>query len=566
VIPFFDYPWALIAAPLLGLGVAALLIFAVHQRTRRLHRLGADSLVARLLPAAMSRRQWWRAILLGTAAMLGGVAFAGPKWGTEELVERGTGVDVVLALDASLSMLATDERPNRLQRMKDEARRLLALSGGDRFGLLAFAGHSYILTPLTVDHGALELFLDNLDPTVVGQAGTSVARAIRQGTDLLGGTPTGSDRALVIMSDGEAFESDDDIVAEAKRAAEAGITLITVGFGTVQGSTIPIRTPEGVTVKRDQDGQVVVTQYTPKTLSEAASAGNGTFIDAGSTDKAARIRHALSALRAQGRTASSGSERKPRFQLFLIPALLLVLAETVLVERRGRMRPMPAASRSALAAALLLLLAVPRAARADQGEEGDRLFKDKKYKEAAAAYERAIRSGSDTPRLEYNLGTALLAAGRLDDAITALERAATQSRDLDIRFRALFNLGLVNLTQARAAKGPDAAPLFGAAEDAYKRALRVRPTDPDAKWNYELALISKRKASGGGGGGGGTGGSQDANRTPRPPGDQAQQPAGGLDPRQAEQLLSSAEREEREVQAKKQLQNQPEHPPGGKDW
>ena len=126
-----------------------------------------------------------------------GIAFAGPRWGTEQTLERGSGVDMVLALDASLSMLATDARPNRLERMKEEARRLLALSAGDRVGLLAFAGRSYILTPLTVDRGALELFLDNLDPSVVGQAGSSLSRAIRQGTDLLVATQTTSDRALV---------------------------------------------------------------------------------------------------------------------------------------------------------------------------------------------------------------------------------------------------------------------------------------------------------------------------------------------------------------------------------
>ena len=95
---------------------------------------------------------------------------------------RSTGVDLVLAVDASLSMLATDERPNRLERVKQEIRRLRALSPGDRVGLLAFAGRSYVLSPITVDGGALDLFLDNLDPSVVGQAGSSLAQTITQGT------------------------------------------------------------------------------------------------------------------------------------------------------------------------------------------------------------------------------------------------------------------------------------------------------------------------------------------------------------------------------------------------
>ena len=92
---------------------------------------------------------------------------------------------MVLSLDASLSMMAEDERPSRLERMKQEVRRLRAMSPGDRMGVLAFAGRSYVLSPLTIDEGALDLFLDNLDPTVVGQAGSSLARTIKQGVDLL---------------------------------------------------------------------------------------------------------------------------------------------------------------------------------------------------------------------------------------------------------------------------------------------------------------------------------------------------------------------------------------------
>ena len=104
---------------------------------------------------------------------------------------RSSGVDLVLAVDASLSMMAHDERPNRLERMKQEIRRLRALSPGDRVGLLAFAGRSYVLSPITVDGGALDLFLDNLDPSVVGQAGSSIAQTIAQGTSLLALTKSG---------------------------------------------------------------------------------------------------------------------------------------------------------------------------------------------------------------------------------------------------------------------------------------------------------------------------------------------------------------------------------------
>src|SRR4030095_612573 len=137
-------------------------------------------------------------------------------------------------------MMAEDDGPSRMERMKQEVRRLRAASPGDRVGVIAFAGRSYVLSPMTVDGGALDLFLDNLDPSVVGQAGSSLARTIRQGVDLLTLTKSGADRALVVMSDGEAFEPIEDVVAEAQRTGEQGVGLVTVGFGSDAGTTHPL--------------------------------------------------------------------------------------------------------------------------------------------------------------------------------------------------------------------------------------------------------------------------------------------------------------------------------------
>lgn len=180
-----DWPWMLPVALLLGALATSLVVVAVRRKRGRLARLAEAPLLARLAPASAVAPAHWRAARLGVATLLAGVAFAGPRWGTEPAIVSGEGIDVVLALDASLSMLATDDRPNRLERMKQEVRRYRDLARSDRIAMLAFAGRSYILTPLTVDDGALELFLDNLDPSIVGQAGSSLSRTITQGTDLL---------------------------------------------------------------------------------------------------------------------------------------------------------------------------------------------------------------------------------------------------------------------------------------------------------------------------------------------------------------------------------------------
>jgi Ca-activated chloride channel family protein len=561
IVGYFDLPWLLPLAIILPILAIACLRAAHRQRVERIARLGERSVVDRLLPAGALVPPRWRGARLALAAGLVGVAVAGPRWGAERSTVRTRGIDLVLALDASLSMLATDERPNRLERMKQEVRRLRALSSGDRVGVLAFAGRSYVLSPLTVDAGALDLFLDNLDPSIVGQAGSSLARTIRQGTDLLLISRGDADKALVIMSDGEAFESTEEIVAEARRAGDQGVSVVTVGFGTEQGSTIPIRENGQNTVKRDETGQPVVTRYNPSTLRTAAEAARGTFIPADANDKAGRVKSALANLRTQQRASVTGETRTPRFQWFLAPALLLLLLDTFLADRRGRRRSseVTAARRTAAAAALLLAILGTGCARLKERSAGARAYESGQFSEAAAAYRRAIDAGDRSPETLYNFGTSLLGADSLSDAGEALGRVPATAA-AEVRYRALFNHGLAHLRRGLALEGEQAAPALDSALATYKQLLLLRHDDLDAKWNYELAL--RKKQSGGGGGGG----SSNQSQSPSAPQREQPQPSGGLAQRQAEQLLGSAAREERDVQAKRQRQNRVEPPPGGKDW
>lgn len=575
VIEFFDRPWLLVAAPVLALLTAMLVVVAARRRRARLARLGDRAVVSRLTHAPLDSRPTMRALRLAAAAFLGAIALAGPRWGTEESVVRSEGIDMVLALDASLSMLAEDESPSRLERMKQEVRRLLSESRGNRVALIAFAGRSYILTPLTIDEGAIDLFLENLDPGVVGQAGSSMSRTIRQSTDLLRAAESGSDRAIVVMSDGESFDTEDEIREAAAAAGEAGIALVTVGFGTQRGSTIPEDINGRQVLKRDQNGEIVVTRYSPGPLQAAADAAGGTFIAATATDKAGRVRAALSNLRTQARTLDAGRSRKARFQLFLFPALLLIALDTWLTDgRRRRKEPMSLRAvrfpvpRTSTASVLLILLlaqiAVPPPVYADPVDDALTAFRDRRYADAAELYRRAIEDGDERPEIMYNYATALLLADSLQHALDGLERVARPAEG-ELRHRALFNLGLGQLQRGLTGEGEEAGASLDAALDTYRRVLLARPHDEDAKFNYELALREKERQGGGGGGGegdsesesGGGGGNE---------GGQAQQPAGGLGQQQAEQLLGSAAREEQATQGKRQDRSRPQPPPSGPDW
>jgi Ca-activated chloride channel family protein len=528
---FIQWPWALPLAIILPLVTGWLVRWGLRARAERLKRLGTPSMIARLAPSIRTDHPWTRVVRAAFATLLLGIAIAGPRWGVEQTVVKQQGVDVVLALDASNSMLATDEKPSRLGAMKQEINRLRDLSPGDRFALLAFAGRSYILTPLTVDNSALDLFLENLDPTIVGQGGSSLASALRQATNLLSLNKSQGDKAIVLMSDGEGFDNADEVLAEARRAREMGFTVIAVGFGTLEGSTIPIVENRVVTQKKDENGNIVVTHYQPDLLKAIANEAKGVFIDARAPDRAGKIRAALNSLHANPRSVVSGENLGIQYQWFVLGALVLLAFDTFAQTRRRRRRAVAAAATTAT----MLLLTTTSCRRAPE---------------------------RDKPAIAlYNTGTRLLMRDSLPPAIPPLTRAS-DSKDPEARHHARFNLGLDYLVQGLRAKPDSADTPLDSALYRYKQILEVAVADSDARWNYELAL---RQRNGGRGGGGGQ--SQNPSPVPAPSQNQARapKPVPGMTPQQAEAVLNAAEDKETDVQGKRQKKNVPT-PPKGKDW
>ncbi|WP_158514783.1 vWA domain-containing protein [Gemmatimonas phototrophica] len=561
----FDAPLFLIAAIALPLLVWWLRQQRARQRETRLSRYADAAALARLV-TGRDAGEGRRTLRLVSVALLIGLALSGPRWGLARGPMSSRGIDMAIAIDASLSMMAPDDKPNRLERVKQEVRRLRAMSQADRVALIAFAGRSYILSPLTADDGALELFLENLDPSVVGQAGSSIAKAVRQGTELLLSSDGSADRALVIMTDGESFDAVEDVEVAAREAGAKGINLVTVGFGTINGSTIPIRDGSSVKAKTDDDGNVVVTRYSPELLERAATAAGGTFIAADASDKASRIRGALRSLRTARRQVDTREDHVPRFLWLLVPALLLLAYDTWRLVRRtradlkdrGTVKGSSTSPASATAMTALLLAIIPSTFVACNSEpDPAALFTEGRVAEAIAAYRMMVAKGDTSARTVYNLGTAILGADSLKEAAGLLE-AVRKNSDGEVRARARFNAGLAALKMGRQPNNPEGEQELAAARAAYRAFLMERPGHADAKWNYELALRKQPPQSGGGGGGGGGGNDQNNDQKDKP------QSEGGLDQRQADALLNSAAREEKDVQGRKQRQGRV--PPGGKDW
>lgn len=568
MIALFDLPWMLAVALACALAATGFVLIGHARRRRRLLRYGTPEAIARLAPVEAARRPTARALRLGLAALLLGVAVAGPRWGASTSVLASEGLDIAVALDVSQSMLAQDERPNRLERMKQEVRRLRASASGDRVALIAFAGRSYILAPLTADDGAIELFLDNLDPSVVGQQGSALLPPLRQGMDLLMASRGDADRALVVMSDGEAFDDREAATERAKELGEAGIHLVTVGFGTPGGGTIPLGSRGGTELKRDDAGAIVITRNDDAFLDEVARAAGGVFVPSDATDKGNRIRRALADLETAAREETLRANRPARYQWFAALALLLLFVDALEGDgaRRPRWLRWPRRSRAPrrerrarsreATAVLLLAFVLPASPVLGQQTEFDRALSAQRagrHLEAVRRYREMVTGGDRRGEVLYNLGTALLAADSLDSAVEALERASFAG-DPDLRRNARYNLGLAYLQRGLRSDGEGQSAALQAARRAFRTVLLERPGDKNAQWNYELAL---RAPSGGGGGGSG----------PPPQGPPPPEPAPGgqMSRQQAEALLDAAAREESETQARRRRNEAPSRT-GGRDW
>jgi len=542
----FDAPVLLFLAPLLALAIG---FGAWLGRGRRIR-------LARRWSPALARvaraRGGWAPLVLGLVALLGMVGLAGPRAGRTEVKTKTRALSLVFAMDISRSMLAEDVEPNRLQRGVREGRRLIQDLEGDRLGLIAFAGRSYILAPLTVDGGAIRMYLDALDPDLASEGGTSLGAVLNQGTQLLQATTDAADRVLVVFTDGEAHDTLPEILAQAEGLKQAGVHLILVAEGGAAPTRIPLRDSTGALTeyKQDENGEVVQTQRRDDILRPVADAAEGTLVPSEVPDQAGAVRDLVRAMKRSPSSETRTADLVPRAWIPILAAALLLFGYTLA-------RPGPAL----VGIAGLLLCSTAQAQRPTSGE---RALAAGDPSRAAAEFLKDASRDRARDTAFYNAGTAALEAGRLDVARGALAQAA-KSLDPALRYRALYNLGLIGILAARADSSRSDELLDEAAER-LRQALLLQPSSARAKWNLELTERRKPPPppSAGGGGGG----------NPPPSGSPAQSPQQGqtkpepqgLTQSQAEQILNSMERREQMTRAEQQRRVQSGSGGGTKDW
>ena len=314
---------------LFGLVLLPLLvvIFVIAERKRRsqVASLVSGAKPAMVMGAGFERRLVYLILLLFGVGLLVAAA-ARPQWGTKLETLNTKGIDILIAVDVSESMRATDVPPDRISKARQEVDKFLNLLEGDRVGLIAFAGSAYTYCPLTVDYGAIRLFLNGLEPGVISDAGTDVGKAIEESIKTFARSESSAQKVLVLFSDGENHEGDP--LPEVEKAVTENIQVFTVGIGNVSkvGERIPLPGEDGETeYKLDQQGNLVITKLDEETLQAIAQKGNGSYYrvsEAGT--ELVEIYRSLAENEEAAFSSRRFHHREDRYQIPLVAALFFL--------------------------------------------------------------------------------------------------------------------------------------------------------------------------------------------------------------------------------------------------
>lgn len=311
-----------------------LFIFWLRWQRRVLGNFGDRGLVRQMLPRRSPLKQISRFILWSLAWVFLVLGLANPQIGSKLVEAERKGIDLMICLDVSNSMLAEDIQPNRLERAKQALSKLIDKLGNDRIGIVVFAGNAYFQLPITTDHAAAKMYLNTISTRLVPTQGTAIGEALEKAAESF--DDDSHTRAIVVITDGENHE--DDPVKAAKELAEKGIFIYTLGMGLPEGAPIPVYNQAGrqTGYKKDRSGQTVITRLDENTLQKVAEAGNGIYVRANNTTAGlSKIFDEINSLEKTTYESQMFSEYESRFQYFIALALLMLLIEMLIFERKN---------------------------------------------------------------------------------------------------------------------------------------------------------------------------------------------------------------------------------------
>ena len=465
------YLWLLLLVPVLVL----VALLGHRKRKKQLKAFGEPELLKDLMPDVSAYRPWVKLGLAVFAFALLVVMLARPQMGTKITHEKRNGIEAVIAIDVSNSMMAQDVVPSRLEKSKLLIENLVDHFTHDRIGLVVFAGDAFVQLPITTDYVSAKMFLQNIDPSLVATQGTDIAKAINlsmrsfsQQKDI--------GKAVIVITDGEDHEG--GALEAAKAANDKGVRVFILGIGSTKGAPIPLQEGGYLT---DRNGQTVLTALNETMCKEIAQAGKGTYIHVDNTNDAQeKLNDELAKLQRADTQAVIYSEYGEQFQAVCIIVIILLIAEILILDIKnsklrnihlfGSKKPMT----------MLLLLIVPTLAFAQSDRHfirtGNKLYRNQNYPKAEVEYRKAMSQNGSNAHAVYNLGNALMMQQKDSAAIVQLENAGKMEANKTRKAMAYHNIGTICQRHQ----------LYGDAIKAYEEALRNNPNDNETRYNLAL--------------------------------------------------------------------------------
>ena len=472
------YLYLLVLIPIL-----ALIRFVSYRNQRkRLRKFGDPQLLKELMPDVSRFRpsvKFW--LLLGALALLI-VMLARPQMGTKISHEKRVGIETIIAMDISNSMLAEDVVPSRLDRSKMMVENLVDHFSNDKIGLIVFAGDAFVQLPITSDYVSAKMFLSSIDPSMMATQGTDIARAIEMATHSFT-QEEGIGKAIIVITDGENHEG--GAVEAAEAAKDLGMRVYVLGVGSANGAPIPI-TGTGDYMK-DRTGNTVMSALNEEMCKQVAQAGGGAYIHVENNSAAQQqLDNELDKLAKKETSTAVYSEFDEQFQAVGILAILLLILEICILDRRNPLlKRVTLFGRKKAVAILLLMMAMSASAQTDRQyiRQGNKLFRSGDYSNAEVAYRKAIEKNPKNPQAVYNLGNALMAQKKDSAAVVQFESASKLETNPLRKAKAYHNMGVVCQSHK----------MYGEAIEAYKNALRLNPNDDETRYNLVLCKHQQQK-------------------------------------------------------------------------
>ena len=470
-----EYLWFLALMPAL----AGLFAYAIYRKKKAAKQLGDPVLVQLLSRNYNPRAYLVKFILIAVAIGLFVVTIANLRSPVgSEKVSR-SGIDVMIALDVSKSMLARDIKPTRLDRARQVLSRLVDRLTNDRVGIVVFAGKAYLQMPLTADHAAAKMYLSAASTESVPTQGTVIGSALKMCYSSFN-TQEKKYKAIVLVSDGE--DHDEEAVRLAKQMSQEGVVIYTVGIGSPQGVTLLDETTNQP--KTDAQGNPVISRLNEEELRQIAQEANGQYILFQNTDAVVDvITKQLAGMDQRNVSDDSLINYKSWFQYFLLAILLLLLAESFISENRRLKR----ATMKPLVTILFIFLGLQAGAQTNNEQEnikqGNDLYKKGDYDKASEKYKAVADKNPENATASFNNGNALYRSGKKEEALDAYDNSLKNLKTPAEKSNAYYNKVVVLQNDKK----------LEACIDAYKQSLKLDPTNEDARQNLQKALQQQKQ-------------------------------------------------------------------------